>query len=60
LIARSISIATEIREREIHKIGEPGACTELAGRQAELFHHLWDNPGGAVKKETLASICDRD
>ena len=45
---------------------------ELAERQAEFFHRLWDNPGGAVKKETLLAlelspdyrhecvICDRD
>ena len=40
--------------------------------QAEFFHRLWDNPGGAVKKEKLlvlelspdyrheCGICDRD
>ena len=44
----------------------------LRERQAEFFHRLWDNPGGAVKKETLLAlelspdyrhecgICDRD
>ena len=29
---------------------------ELAERQAELFHRLWDNPGGAVKKEKLLAL----
>ena len=41
-------------------------------RQAEFFHSLWDDPGGAVAKEELlalglspdyrheCSICDRD
>ena len=29
---------------------------ELAERQAEFFHRLWDNPGGAVKKETLLAL----
>ena len=24
--------------------------------QAEFFHRLWDNPGGAVKKETLLAL----
>ena len=29
---------------------------ELAERQAEFFHGLWDDPGGAVKKETLLAL----
>ena len=29
---------------------------ELAEKQAEFFHRLWDNPGGAVKKETLLAL----
>ena len=45
---------------------------ELAERQAEFFHSLWDDPGGAVAKEELLAlelspdyrhecgICDRD
>ena len=49
-----------------------GENPELAARQAEFFHRLWDNPGGAVKKEKLLAlelspdyrhecgICDRD
>jgi len=44
----------------------------LAVRQAEFFHSLWDDPGGAVAKEELLAvglspdyrhecgICDRD
>jgi hypothetical protein len=45
---------------------------DLAVRQAEFFHSLWDDPGGAVAKEELLAlglspdyrhecgICDRD
>ena len=45
---------------------------ELAERQAEFFHSLWDDPGGAVAKEELLAlglspdyrhecgICERD
>ena len=29
---------------------------ELAERQVEFFHRLWDNPGGAVKKEKLLAL----
>ena len=29
---------------------------ELAEKQAEFFHRLWDNPGGAVTKETLLAL----
>ena len=28
----------------------------LRERQAEFFHRLWDNPDGAVKKETLLAL----
>ena len=29
---------------------------ELAERQAEFFHDLWDDPGGAVKREKLLAL----
>ena len=29
---------------------------DLAVRQAEFFHSLWDDPGGAVAKEELLAL----
>ena len=29
---------------------------ELAERQAEFFHSLWDDPGGTVAKEELLAL----
>jgi hypothetical protein len=33
-----------------------GSSARFSIRQAEFFHGLWDNPGGAVKKETLLAL----
>ena len=36
--------------------GSSAATARFSIRQAEFFHGLWDNPGGAVKKETLLAL----